>query len=110
MRLRVGPALVFCALVGQGARLAPASAGTEVLAGIAVQKDGRVLLAGSTNAGGTKDVAVARLGEGGTLDPAFAGGGLFIDDLGGGDQAAAVGVGKRGRMVAAGYTKDGPGT
>ncbi len=86
--------------------------GEDVLHGIAIQPDGKILLAGSASVKGfvglatDADVAVARLNRDGTLDTSFDGDGeqtIGIDTEGGSsDIAYAVTVQADGKVVLAG--------
>jgi len=71
---------------------------------VAVQADGRLLVAGSAEVGGDLDVAVARYTTAGTLDPTWGGDGLVTVDVGGHDIAYAVAVGAGGSVVVVGVT------
>jgi uncharacterized delta-60 repeat protein len=85
--------------------------GNEDLArSLALQPDGKVLVAGSAQFGATDyDFAVARLTSTGLLDATFGTGGkvTFGFDLGGGkaDHAAVVRVAPDGRIVLSGYVE-----
>jgi uncharacterized delta-60 repeat protein len=69
------------------------------------QSDGRIIVAGYTNATGTNDFAVARLNTDGSLDISFdIDGRVIISGFGGDDRAQAVDVQSDGKIVLAGYT------
>ena len=78
--------------------------GTDVLTGIALQSDGRVVLAGFTSAGGgtIQNLALARVTTTGQPDPTFATNGRDILDLGGDEAALDVAVQTNGRLVLSG--------
>ncbi len=81
----------------------------DVAESVAIQKDGKILLAGRTDAGGSKDFALARYYRDGSLDPTFGAGGLVAIDFVPGpgtsqDGAAAVAIQKDGKIVAAGVS------
>ncbi len=71
---------------------------------VAVQPDGRIVVAGfATRAGIDGDFAVVRYNPDGTLDPSFGTGGVVTTDLGTrGDDARAVVIQPDGRIVVAG--------
>src|SRR5262249_53048679 len=71
---------------------------------IIVQSDGRIVVAGSSFAAGTKDFALARYdGSNGHLDVSFNGGGTVLTDFGGDDDVAnALALDSSGRIIAAG--------
>jgi len=68
--------------------------------GAALQADGRIVIAGSSQATGT--VAVARLTPGGALDPGFGVGGRVRVDFGVATFGHAVALAPNGRIVVAG--------
>ena len=78
---------------------------------IALQGDGKIVVAGYTNASGNNDFAVARLTANGNLDASFNGDGRAVTrGFGGDDRALAAVVSPiGGRIVVVGYT-DGLGT
>lgn len=72
---------------------------------IALQSDGKILLAGHSNdMNGSCDFALARLTVGGALDSTFAGGGLVMTDFGGFDQAISMTVQSDGKIVLSGHS------
>jgi uncharacterized delta-60 repeat protein len=76
---------------------------------VALQPDGKIVVAGYTTAGGTHDFAVARFNSNGTLDTSFGSGGKSIFNLGGNDDAYSVALQSDGKIVLAGYTSAGNG-
>ena len=72
--------------------------GSDAAAAVAVQADGKIVVAGSS--GG--DFALARYGADGALDPSFSGDGMVTTDLGGTDAGQAVAIQADGRIVVAG--------
>ena len=73
--------------------------------GVAVQADGRIVVAGGTRGGGVSDAefALARFNTDGTLDNSFGAGGKVVTDFfGGTDWVQAVAIQADGRIVAAG--------
>ncbi len=91
-----------------GVALTPAGAGNAVAddeaAALAVQPDGRIVVAGSTSGAGGQDAALARFGSNGTLDPTFSGDGLLQPSLSpaGEDRFVDVEVGAAGAITAVG--------
>jgi uncharacterized delta-60 repeat protein len=72
---------------------------------VAVQPDGKMLLAGNTTAGaGGGDFALARLSSNGSLDPSFGAGGKVTVDFGGADIAFGMALQPDGSVVLAGGT------
>ena len=66
------------------------------------QPDGKLVLVGSTDAGGTSHFAVARLNANGTPDTSFGNGGKQTIDFGGADAAYGVAIESDGKIVVAG--------
>ena len=77
--------------------------------GIAIQPDGKILLAGATSNGTDNDGLILRYLPDGTLDGGFASGGVFTFAVPGSreDSLAACALEPGGRIVAAGYANDG---
>lgn len=79
----------------------PNGAGTvDSPTAVALQSDGKILVAGKTDPVGsdTGDFAVARYTTAGVLDPTFDGDGLLSDDLGGGQGEGAASVAVQGTV------------
>ena len=74
--------------------------GTDVADAVALQPDGKVLVAGTDGDG----FAVARLLKDGSLDSTFGSGGKMTVNLGGTDEAFGVAVQPNGKIVLAGTT------
>ena len=77
---------------------------------VALQADGKIVVAGLGNAGSTFDFGVTRLQASGQLDAAFGtqgSGGRTLTDFGGVDSAHAVVLQPDGKIVVAGYGNDG---
>jgi len=84
----------------RGAVVTDLGGSREYAASVALQPDGKIVVAGSSD----DDFAVVRYGGDGSLDPAFGVGGVMITDFGGGsDHAGAVVVQADGKIVAGGY-------
>ena len=74
--------------------------GMDAANGVAVQPDGKVVLAGSTSAVGAGDVALARLDAAGALDPAFSDDGKLTLDYGAANELGlALALQQNGRIV-----------
>ncbi|MCA9175437.1 MAG: hypothetical protein KDB14_13225 [Planctomycetales bacterium] len=73
----------------------------DVARSIAVQSDGRIVVAGYT--GGPSDAAVARYNSDGSLDSSFGSGGSVLTDLGGEELVFSVAVGNDGSITVGGY-------
>ncbi|MBS1792525.1 MAG: carboxypeptidase regulatory-like domain-containing protein [Acidobacteria bacterium] len=87
---------------GTGKSLFGFGTGTFVNA-MAVQPDGKIIVAGYTNNFPDYDFALMRFNFNGTLDPTFGTGGLVVTSLGtSGDHVYAVAVQPDGKIVAAG--------
>lgn len=74
---------------------------------IAVQSDGKIVVAGEVHVGGrAPDFGLARYNPDGRLDTSFAGDGRLTTDFDGRDEAAAVLIQTDGRIVAVGTRDD----
>jgi uncharacterized delta-60 repeat protein len=74
---------------------------------IAVQRDGRILVAGSTFSGSDYDFAVVRYRQDGTLDESFGRGGIVRTDIAStDDEVRAIAVQADGRIIVAGYAAE----
>jgi uncharacterized delta-60 repeat protein len=77
--------------------------GNDIARSLALQADGRVVVAGVTDFGGNADFGVLRLNADGSIDGSFNGTGMVITDFAGSTDAAnAVRVQLDGKIVAAG--------
>jgi len=82
--------------------------GDEHTSAVAIQPDGKIVVAGSSNNGTANDFAVIRYNEDGTLDPAFGKGGIVITSIhDGDDNASGVAVQADGKIVVAGSSNNG---
>jgi len=69
---------------------------------VAIQDDGKIVVAGSTYSPSIGDVALARYNSNGSLDPTFGTGGQVTTDLGGTDGANDVVIRPDGRILVVG--------
>ncbi|NLX05086.1 MAG: DUF4347 domain-containing protein, partial [Phycisphaerae bacterium] len=75
---------------------------------VAIQADGKIVVAGYSNLGGTNDFALARYNTDGSLDTSFSGDGLLTTAIGtGADAAYGMAIQADGKIVAAGYSYNG---
>jgi len=88
---------------GTGGLVTTDFGGTDLGNAVALQKDGKIVVAGQTSG----DFAVARYNTDGSLDTTFGVGGLVITDFAGVDQGRSVAIQKDGKIVVAGHTDDG---
>jgi uncharacterized delta-60 repeat protein len=94
---------------GTGKRTDPIGAGADdFAAAVAIDAQGRIVVAGGSNNGSDDDFAVARYNPNGTLDTTFNGTGTRTDPIGSGtDFANAVAIDAQGRIVLAGQSRNG---
>jgi uncharacterized delta-60 repeat protein len=94
---------------GEGELVMPIGPGNDLARGVAVQADGKIIVAGSTDiGGGATDFAVVRLNVNGTPDGTFGSGGKAVTAVGlGNDEAMAVVVQPDGKIVAGGNAYNG---
>jgi uncharacterized delta-60 repeat protein len=82
--------------------------GSDIAYSMALQNDGRIVLAGVATNGTDQDLALARFLSDGTLDPKFGKNGHVRTDISGGeDLISAITVQPDGKLVVAGYTGKG---
>jgi uncharacterized delta-60 repeat protein len=76
----------------------------DTAAAVSVQSDGKLLAAGSSNAAGTYDFALARYLPDGSLDATFGSGGKVTTNMFGSDnRAVALAIAADGKLVAVGW-------
>ncbi len=96
---------------GNGRAVVSLTAGNDVAYAVAVQPDGRILVAGAAGEWSSSDFGLARFNSDGTLDASFGTGGVVRSDFSGGrDAARAVLPQADGRIVAAGSAGSGSDT
>ncbi|MEI6882990.1 MAG: delta-60 repeat domain-containing protein [Bacteroidota bacterium] len=82
-----------------------------ITSAIALQSDGKVILAGSANNGQTNDFAILRYNSNGSLDQTFGKQGIVITSLSeGDDNATDVSIQKDGKILVVGCCNDGSNT
>lgn len=88
---------------GMGGKVATDFAGDfDAATGVALQSDGKIVVAGRATMAGNADFAVARYDTNGVLDPTFGmGGKATLDFFGGKDGGADVALQKDGKIVLA---------
>ena len=80
---------------------------SEVANSVALQSDGKIVVAGSTSDGATRDFLLARYNADGTLDETFGTSGQVVTDFGRSDGAASLALQSNGKIVAAGHSYNG---
>jgi uncharacterized delta-60 repeat protein len=91
---------------GTGGKALTDFGGDDYGTAVAIQKDGKLVVAGSSDVRGSDDFAIARYRERGVLDRSFGTGGKVLTDFGDGciDRAAAVAIQSDGKIVVAGFS------
>src|SRR5437870_871368 len=93
---------------GTGGRVLTDFGGGDGARALALQADGRIVVAGSSSAGGfALDFARARDNSDGSLDPSFGTGGRVLTDFGGDDEARALALHADRKVVVAGCSDAG---
>jgi uncharacterized delta-60 repeat protein len=93
---------------GAGGKTAADFGGDEIGYAVALQADGKIVVAGDTTKGTNfDDFAVARINPNGLYDRSFGAGGRMTVDFGGREGAAAVVLQPGGKIVVGGYTTKG---
>jgi len=92
---------------GTGKLTTPIGSGNDELEGVAIQTDGKIVVAGfSVNA--TEDFVIARYNAGGTLDTSFNGTGIVVGpNTTTNDRANEVAIQSDGKIVIAGWAHNG---
>lgn len=93
---------------GDGKVVTPVGSGGSNGRGVAVQNDGKIVLAGSASNGVNSDFAIVRYNNNGSLDTGFAGSGKAITAVGSStDYAHSAAIQADGKIVVAGYSYSG---
>jgi len=79
----------------------------DIARAMALQADGKIMVAGYAYNGSNNDFALARYNPDGSLDTTFSDDGLLITDFGSSDRAHALALQADGKIVAAGYAWNG---
>lgn len=80
----------------------------DIAEAVAIQLDGKIVVAGSASSSAVTDFGLVRLHSDGTFDSSFGGGGaLIVDFFGGADGANDLVVQPDGKLVAAGVARNG---
>jgi uncharacterized delta-60 repeat protein len=90
---------------GTNGRMTIAMAKYDYANAMALQPDGKIVVAGSTGGDGPLDIAVARVQPSGILDSTFGKGGKSTINLGQDEYTAAVALQPDGRIVVAGTSR-----
>jgi uncharacterized delta-60 repeat protein len=88
---------------GAGFRITDISTGDSMVEAVAIQQDGKIVMAGQTWLNHRFQVALVRLNEDGSLDNSFGTGGITITTLPGSGFAQAVAIQPDGKILVAGY-------
>lgn len=84
-------------------RITPVPAMSIIGAGVAVQRDGKIVVAEDQVAGDNSDMGLWRFNADGTPDPSFGSGGHAVLRLPGPQEAQALAIQRDGRIVIAGF-------
>ncbi len=82
------------------------TAGNDVPYGIAIQSDGKIVVAGYGSNGTDVDVMIIRYNTDGSLDNSFDGDGIVLTNLGGGEIAYGIAIQPDGKIVLAGQANN----
>jgi uncharacterized delta-60 repeat protein len=92
---------------GNGSSIFNVNGSADVANAIAVQQDGRIVVAGVCTPGGQRDFCVARLLANGNLDNSFDGNGRLSTEVDGDDEVAGVVIRADGKIVVGGTCQNG---
>ncbi len=87
---------------GAGGMVINTFSGNDRARSVALQADGKIVVAGTGYIGGTENLVLARYNSDGSLDAGFGADGKVAADFGGDDSGNSVVVQKDGKIVAAG--------
>ncbi|WP_294246400.1 delta-60 repeat domain-containing protein, partial [uncultured Chryseobacterium sp.] len=77
----------------------------DIAKAVAIQPDGKILVAGQSYTGSNRDVAVARINVDGTLDTTFSGDGKVTTDItGNNDSATCIAINTDGKIAVGSYS------
>jgi uncharacterized delta-60 repeat protein len=79
----------------------------DVASSVAIQSDGKIVVAGSSSDDSNVDFALTRYNSNGSLDTTFDGDGKVTTDFGAQDSAYSVAIQSDGKIVVAGHSWDG---
>jgi uncharacterized delta-60 repeat protein len=95
---------------GNGKVTTDIAGGNDSGESVAVQSDGKIVVAGYSNGGGNSDFALVRYNVNGSLDTSWNGTGKVTTDIGGGEDIGfSVAVQSDGKIVASGFSYSGGG-
>lgn len=89
---------------GDGLATTAVSTGNEAAYAVEIQPDGKIVVAGYAEVGGTQDFALVRYQANGALDHSFGSFGRVATHFGATDVGVAMALQPDGRIVVAGYT------
>jgi uncharacterized delta-60 repeat protein len=90
---------------GDGLQTSGIECGTDVANSVAIQADGRIVVAGFSNTAGTNDFAIARFNTNGLPDNSFDGDGILLTDFTAGDDyAGSIAIQPDNNFLIAGYS------
>ncbi len=93
---------------GDGKVTTAIGSGTDTASGVALQADGKMVVAGTSNNGTNNDFALARYNADGSLDTSFGSSGTVMTAVGpSADYGQGVALQADGKIVAAGYASNG---
>src|SRR5947209_18146229 len=92
------------ATFGTGGRVLTDFGGGAGARALALQADGRIVVAGRSRVAVGDDFALARYNPNGSLDPSFGSGGRVLTDFGVDDEASALALQSDGKIVVAGFS------
>jgi uncharacterized delta-60 repeat protein len=90
-----------------GVVMTPIGSGDDVAYAVVVQKDGKIVAAGSSWSGSSNDFALVRYNSDGSLDTTFGVGGIVTTPVGFGGVARALALQSDGKLLAAGAASNG---
>src|SRR5438309_1488545 len=108
---QAGPGDLDTTFNGTGKVITDFAGANDQAGSVALQSDGKIVVAGSSDPGGNLDFALARYNADGSLDTTFGGTGKVTTDFGSReDEGDSVAIQSDGKIVASGYSYSQDGT
>src|SRR3989442_511852 len=101
---QAGPGDLDTTFNGTGKVITDFAGANDQAGSVALQSDGKIVVAGSSDPGGNSDFALVRYNADGSLDTTFGGTGKVTTDFGGTDGVQSVAIESDGKIVVAGYS------
>ena len=89
---------------GDGSAVTTIAGTTSAVSDVVLLPDGKIIAAGTAGSGSSRNIAVARYNDNGSLDNTFDNDGVVVTDIGNDDIAAAARIQPDGKLLVGGYS------